>query len=314
LLGIVSLLDWRGIISLGEICQPFFLFLSSNIVGPIILGCIAVLLYFLNYKLLKDHARIDDGLLRIKPKMVTSKNYGIFDRFNPEIGRIMELDTKLILRNKRTKSFILATLLFVFYPFLLSDSFEDFSSYGFLLFVGIFAVGGFTLNFGQVMFAINSSHFDQLLSHPIKFKDYINAKITLLTCVNIGLLILTIPYGFISTKFLLTNTAISLFMTGFVIYIYVFIGLKYAKKFEINAGTMFNMQGFNAAHFVVMIPIMILPFLIYLPFKFLGYPILGVIGVGLLGITGIILKKQIVKRAAARLQLDKHIINSNYKK
>ena len=309
-----AMLDYRGLISLGEIFLPIFLYLGSNFIGPLILLAITCVLYFLNYNLLRDHARIDDDLLRISGKEVTSKNYVFFDRFRPEIGRIMELDFKLLLRNKRTKSFLFASLIFVFYPFLLTRDMGEFDSYGFLLFVGTFIVGSFTLNIGQVMFSINSGHFEQILCHRLNLKDYINAKYTLLAVANLGLFILTLPYGFINTKFILTNAAMCLFVTGIVIYGYMYLGLKYSKKFEINKGGMFNMQGFGAAHFVVMIPIMAFPILLYLPFGLSGYPLVGVLMIALAGLLGIVLKDKFINKALNSLQVKKYEMNANFKK
>jgi len=315
MVSIFFVLDIKGFFSLGTILAPLFKFISSSILGLIILGIGVLLLYFINYKLLRQNSYLDIDATQNKAVSSSTQSYTFFDRFSPEIGRLMELETKLILRNKRAKSFLVACVLFVFYPFLIaSGDMDQFNSFAFLIFVSTFVVGSFTLNFGQIMISMNSAHFDFILGQNIKISDYLKAKFSLLALGNAFFLILSIPYVFISTKIVLVNVMMSLFMTGVVIFVYMALALKASKRFEINKGGMFNMQGFSASHFIIVIPMFVLPILIYLLFRAFDQRVLGVVMIGIFGAIGILSRYYWLDKMSRSLSEKKYTINAKFKK
>ena len=59
------------------------------------------------------------------------------------------------------------------------------------------------------------------------------------------------------------------------------------KYLDLSRSATFNYQGVGASNFIVVLPMMLLPILIYLPFSFMGMPETGwmvIAGIGLLGI------------------------------
>jgi len=263
---------------------------------------------------LKSHAYLDDGRLQKETKSVTAKSYSFFNYFGKDVGRLMELDLKLVLRNKRTKSFLVASGLFLFYPFLIGSEDFGFNSYAFLIFMALFVVGMLTLNFGQIMFSMNSGHFDFLMAQNIRIQDYLKAKFSFLLLCNSVIYFISLPYAYFSTKVILVNAMMSLFLSGVIVFSYMFLGLTNSKKFEINSGGMFSMQGFSAAHFIIMIPIMVVPVLVYVGFRAMDQRTLGVIFLGVLGLMGIILRHYFIKKAEQTLKKNKYSMISNYKK
>ena len=114
---------------------------------------------------------------------------------------------------------------------------------------------------------------------------------------NVALYILSLPYVFFFPKMLLVNTVMFFFNTGFTIFGYLYLNINSAKKIDISKGAMFNHEGFGAAHYLIMMPLILAPILIYLLFWYFNLPLLGLFAIALLGITGIVFRKSILNNA-----------------
>jgi hypothetical protein len=133
------------------------------------------------------------------------------------IGEVILLDIKLFLRNKRTKSILFLTLIFMAYGLLFYPNEAYTSDEGFMIFIGIVISGFLMISYLQYAFAYEGSYWDFLISSRIPMRQYIRAKLYLATAVVIVAWFLTLPYLYFGKNVLIINTATALFNLGALI-------------------------------------------------------------------------------------------------
>jgi hypothetical protein len=74
---------------------------------------------------------------------------------------------------------------------------------------------------------------------------------------------------------------------------------------DLNASIL-GTQGKGASHYSTILPVLILPILIYLPFGLSGYNDLGMIALGILGLIGLLLGKPVMSLIVNRLEKQKY--------
>ena len=106
------------------------------------------ILYFLNYKQLRNKVYLDDAVAT-KTEEVNSTDLSWANRFG-DVAPFIKNDIRLIWRNKRTKTVFLMSFLFLFYGLIFfTDPIYEEKMPAFLIFAALFVTGGFALNYGQ---------------------------------------------------------------------------------------------------------------------------------------------------------------------
>src|SRR5450631_1976915 len=102
----------------------------------------------------------------------------------------------------------MASAIFLFYGFILyKPEFISKGLLGPLVMGGLFMTGLFIVNYGQFLFAWQSSHFDGLMASHLSVRTYIKSKFVLFTAVCTILLLLTSFYGLLSWKIIFVQLA-----------------------------------------------------------------------------------------------------------
>ncbi|MCP3931325.1 MAG: hypothetical protein GY705_19745 [Bacteroidetes bacterium] len=305
------LFDFQNYFSLSVVFAPVFSFLHQYFLGLLGLLALMVLLAYACYKLLMANAYIE--LSSMNERKYSDTNFAVFRRFGGSLGRLMQLEAKLIWRNKRSRTYLWLSLAFILYPlFYISD--DSFNSTAALLIMGLLLTGAFSLNYGQLLLSWNSGHFDFILAQNIRIRDYLEAKFVLLAMSNLILYILSLAYCFFFPRMFLVNTVMFLFNTGFTIFAYMFFSMSTAKKIDIGKGAVFNYEGFGAAHYLIILPLMFLPVIVYGIFRIFDLRLIGLLFVGLVGLVGILLWKYLLLRAEKKFYKNKYRISTNFKK
>jgi hypothetical protein len=236
------------------------------------------------------------------------QNYGL-------VGEWINLEIKLILRNKRTRNVLFLSAFFLLYGliFYTRDRYTE-GMPGFLLFIGIFITGIFMINYGQFLFSWQGGHFDFNLTRPISLRQYVESKYWLLTSVTVVCFLLSIPYVYFGWKILLIQAAMTLFNLGINIYVIMNMAMWEPKKIDLRKGTTFNYEGVGAAQWIMGIPILVGPYVFYLPFSLAGYPNLGLMAVAFVGLVGIALKPYLLKLTTQRLEAKRYTIAAGFRK
>lgn len=265
-----------------------------------------VLSYWLVYFFMKRGFYLDTHLGKKKTKV-----RGGSMRFLDSLGHdafILKNDLRMIIRNARPRQMVLMSFLFLFYG-LIFFSQDIYRNQDFVLvFAGLFITGGFTMTFGNLVPAWDSSYYKLLMTQDISYKKYLLSKWNLMVFVTALCLILALPYLYFGTDIYAIIIAGALFNMGLGTWITLFGGLmnKSPIKLNVKAKAFENTQGFSLNQFLLIIPKMILPiFLYWLPATFLG-PVAGYLTLGGSGVLGIICKQQLAHWITHLYKKQKH--------
>lgn len=153
---------------------------------------ILVLIWFVTYKYLYKHLYLDTGL-KGKHEIAKTEDYTWLNQFGT-LGTFLKNDIKLIRRNKRSKTTLFMSFLFLFYGMLfMTGAIETYDSPMWKMFAGIFVSGGFLFTFGQFVPSWDSAYYPLMMSQNIQYKDYIASKWWL---VVIGTIVSTLLASF----------------------------------------------------------------------------------------------------------------------
>lgn len=276
---IFSLRNWSAELFTGVIKFPllclFFLLLS-------------VLAYYNNSLFLRKNFYLEN--LEKASGEKKSSDYNWLQRFG-SYGDLMAIDIKLILRNKRPRTLLLLSVIFLFYGYIFYRP-EYFAkgSLGILLIGSIFITGMFMTSYGQFLFAWQSSHFDGIMSNNISIRTYIKGKMTLLILFSTISFFLSLLYGFISWKLIPILFASWLFNIGIHSVLTGFIGTRNYKGLDLSKGSTFNYQGTGAAQWLYSFVILIVGVIIYLPFALLINKWTGIVAIGIAGLISLLMQ------------------------
>jgi len=285
-------LDYFKVFSISEISASLFNAVLEQPLWILIPVTLAVGAYLLNYRFLMVNSYPEEIDRTSKKKQVAVQSLGFMSRFG-QIGELIGIEFKLILRHKRTKSTMLITPIILLYGLLFYTN----PIYGnnMIIFTGIIVTGFMMLAYGQFIVAWEGKYFDGIITRKGCIVDYFRAKYYILVLFCTICYVLTTPYVYFGMKFLLIQTACFLFNTGISVSVVLWFALYNRKRIELSQGTAFNWQGTGASQFLVMLPVMLLPMLIVSIFNWLGLDDWGLIMLAILGVIGVLCHKWIIK-------------------
>jgi hypothetical protein len=285
-------LNHFGIISFAKLIGWGFEHIYNTPVLIVVLALILTALYIVNARILR-HKLFLDSSLKTKVKEVQASNLEWTRNFG-DIAPFMQLDLKLIWRNKRSKSsvwILVIGLLYglFFYP---QPMYQEMP--WFFAFIGIFVTGIFLINFGQFIPAWDSGYYKLLMSQNIKYEQYLKSKYTLMALSVIILFVLSIPYVYFGWKILLAHFAAAIYNLGVNTHVILLGGSFNRKKIDLNQRAAFNYQGTGAVQWLIGIPLMLLPLGIFGLSYFLAGFEAGCLVLALLGVAGIVFHQKLM--------------------
>ena len=156
---------------------------------------------------------------------------------------------------------------------------------GFKVFVGMFMTGIFIINYGQFMYGWQAAQWDGMLVGNISFSDILKGKYLLFTLVSTFYFLLTTPYVYFGWRTLLIHFVMYLWNIGINTTIVLYFANRNYKRVDLTKAAAFNWQGLSGNQWILSLPLIITPFIIYLPLSLLRHKD---IGLALLAITGLI--------------------------
>ncbi|PKP51134.1 MAG: hypothetical protein CVT92_13460 [Bacteroidetes bacterium HGW-Bacteroidetes-1] len=312
IIGILAAGDYFGWYSYSEF---FAKILDAIPLNPVLFTIPIILLtgvYFLNYRFLKSAMYVEDLVPERSGNLLNSGRLNYLQKFG-QVGELITLDIRLNLRNKRTRSMLYMAPLFLGYGLFFYPSDEYTKDGGFMIFVGMFISGVIMINYLQYAFAYEGGFFDYLLSKNVNFTDYVRAKLQLASVIVVTSFIISIPYIYFGTEVFFINLACFLFNLGIVAPMILYFASFNKKTMVLSKGTAFNYQGIGATHFFILIPVFIIPLLIYMPFKWAGNPELGLITLGGISLIALAFKKYFILMIVNNLKQRKYIMAEGFR-
>jgi len=160
-------LDYLKIWSFEKVSSQIFIALLYTPIFCLLAVALAVYTFILNHHYLRSHLYIEE--LVSEKKLKLSKNYTFLDKYG-DIGEMIALELKLIFRNKRPKSLVILSAALLLYGFIFYPGYIASGNDAALFLFALLITGIFISNYGQFLFAWQSSHFDGMMSYNINMK------------------------------------------------------------------------------------------------------------------------------------------------
>ncbi|QFZ54416.1 hypothetical protein FEZ18_06210 [Oceanihabitans sp. IOP_32] len=304
LLGSLFALNYFNILNVAGVLSKGIKSITEQPILLLVPVVILMVLYAYNFKILRQKLFLDSGLKTHTKEVSTSnlewtKNFGSMAPF-------LQLDLKLIWRNKRTKSSVWMLVLGLLYGLFFYTQPMYLEMYWFFMFIGVFSTGIFLMNFGQFIPAWDSSYYKLLMSQNIKYEDYLKSKFTLMAISVIVLFILGIPYVFFGWKILLAHFAAAIYNIGVNTHVILYGGSFNRKKINLSQKAAFNYQGTGTVQWLIGIPLLVFPMLIFAILNFLISFEMACLTLIALGVIGIGFHKKLIKSITKSYKASKY--------
>ena len=304
-------LEYFKILPVKDYAGALFYNLYKYPILAILPVALAIGTYSINFEFLRKRLYLDAS---IKKKTTTAATSELTwtKRFG-DIAPYLQLDLKLIWRNKRTKMQVFISLAMILYGliFYTMDAYGETSTI--YLFVGIFMTGIFLSNFGQFIPAWDSEYYGMMMSQNIPLRKYLESKAGLISVSIIVMFLLSIPYVYFGWKALAINFSCALYNLGVNVPVILFFGSFNKKRIDLNKSAIGNMQGTSATQFLVLLPLMVVPSVLYFVLKtFVSFEI-AVIALSILGIIGFTFRKTLLDKVTEAYRKRKYTMISGFR-
>ncbi len=284
--------------------QPFWILLP-----------VALLLLFFaeSYRYIKRNSYLEDFSRKKRhTDRVSSRLEGL--EKHGKIGAMILKEVRLLLRNKRSKQMIFYALpLGLLYGLIFYPNKQNQSQDMVLAFVGIFVTGIFLITYGQYILAWESRHFDFILTSNVSWEEFFRAKYYLMVIPTIVTYVLSIPYVYFGVNILAINTAMFLYNVGVNGPLLLFMASFNRKRMELDRGQMMNYQGVGLNNFLNIIPLILVPSLLFLLLSsFWGHTV-ALLLIALMGISGVLFHGVLIRRAARFFMKNRYKIAEGYR-
>ncbi len=304
-------LEYFDVFPVKEYAGKVFYAMYQNPIFATIPIILAIVTYYINYNFLRQRIFLDSSLKK-KTKAAETSDLAWTKKFGG-IAPFLQLDLKLIWRNKRTKTQVFISLAMVFYGLIFygTDTYGTTSSM--YVFVGIFITGMFLSNFGQFIPAWDSAYFSMMMSQNIPLRKYLESKAGLISVSIVVMFLLSIPYVYFGWQALAINFACAVYNLGVNVPVVLYFGSFNKKRIDLDKSAIGNMQGTSATQFLVLLPLMAVPSLLYFLIKtFVSFDI-AIAVLCILGAAGVILRKKLLDKVTKSYRKKKYVMIAGFK-
>lgn len=203
--------NYFGLVDFSGAFGEFFDWLIHHRVAAMLFPGAVVGFYFLNQQYILSRFYPDE--LSEKKKQGSAHDFSWLSRVG-EYGRMLSLEVKMILRNKRPRTSAVMSVLFLFYGLLLYKDHNGEVPEIILVFGGMFMTGIFSMTYGQFFPAWHSRYYSLLMTQNVKMKEVLQSAFFLMAATNLVFYLLSLGYMIISPKVLYIHLAVMLYNRG----------------------------------------------------------------------------------------------------
>jgi len=306
--------NYLGWFDLGAWMKPYFDWSLISVGPPLILLLAFALSYQMTYRFYLKHAYLE--ILESKKQTTfLDQELGIFKRFGLA-GEMANLEWKLIIRHKKSRSYLMLSAFFLLYGLLFyaSPSYATASGFNHMfIFVGTFITGIFVFQYGQLFFSWNSNNFDFFLNQKRGLEALVKGKYLLFLAISAVCFLVSVPYVYFGLDILFIHIATFLFNMGVIVHGIVYLSIWKPKPMDLNKGAMFNYEGIGIAQILMMLPMLALPYLVYLPFALWINQYAGLLAMSVLGTLGLFAYRPLVNLSVRKVLATKYEIASSFR-
>jgi hypothetical protein len=233
---------------------------SYMVAVPLVL---LVALWVVTFRYFRKNLYLDTGL-KGRHDVAKTEDYTWLNQFGT-MGTFLKNDIKLIRRNKRSKTTLLISVMFLFYGLMFMGGIDMYDNAIMKMFAGIFVSGGFLFTFGQFVPSWDSAYYPLMMSQNIQYREYIASKWWL---VVIGTVVSTLLASFylyfgIDTYLIILSGAV--FNIGVNSHL-VLLGGAYIKTpidLASSKQAFGDKKAFNLKTFLISLPKMLVPMALF---------------------------------------------------
>lgn len=264
----------------------------------VLVGYITALIYFC-YNFYKNNLSLDSAIVEKKD---TYKYYELdfLNRFG-KLAPFLKLDIKLLTRNKRTRTVLFMSAVFLLYGllFFTMDMYKD--NAFFTILAAIMITGGFMMLFGQYVPSWDSSYYPLMMTQNVPYKTYLESKWILMVIGTIISTVLASFYLIFGLKTYVLIVAVACYNIGWNCYLTLFTGAFVRSKIDLttNKNAFGDKKAFNVQTLLLSIPTLGIPMVLYLVLtKFLefNYAMIAFVIIGLIGVLAKPLMFQLIEK------------------
>jgi hypothetical protein len=311
----LGLAQYFNVFDITNYTQPFFQGMYTTNFLFILPMLLAIVTYYFSFTYFKNNLNLDTGLAK-KSDEAKTENFTWLNQFGT-LGTFLKNDIKLLKRNKRSRTTVFMSFLFIFYGLLFfTNSIEAYQNPAMQVFAGIFVSGGFLFTFGQFVPSWDSAYYQLMMSQNIQYREYISSKWWLIV---IGTLISTIIASFYWVFF------------GWQIYMLIVVGAIYnigVNSHLVMLGGAFvktpidlamankafgDKQAFNVKTMLLSLPKLLVPMLLYAAGYYLFSANIGLVFVALAGILGFAFRNYVFSKIEKIYKTEKYATIAAYK-
>ncbi len=297
LFAVLGICQYYGFFDITLYTAPIFDALYDFPWTAIFSWALLVVLFVTAFNYFKKHMYLDAGLAQ-KMTVAQTEEYTWLDRFG-NLGVFLKNDIKLIKRNKRSKTTVITSILFLFYGlFFFTGAVEVYEGPIWSIFAGLFISGGFLFTFGQFVPSWDSAYYPLMMSQNITYKDYLNSKWYLVVIATLISTLIASFYLYFGIDAYLAILVGAVYNMGVNSYLVLWGGAYIKTPIDLtsNKKAFGDKQSFNLKTLLLTIPKMLLPLLIYALGHYLINSTAGYIFVALAGVIGFAFKNIVFKK------------------
>lgn len=257
-------LEYYGLFDLSSFTAPFYLALYQTKWMFLIPIVVLFALYKFTFNFFKSNLYLDTGLSS-KHDIAKTENFSWLDQFGT-LGSFIKNDIRLIKRNKRSKTTIFMSVLFLFYGLLFfSGGIESYDNPSMHMFASVFVSGGFLITFGQFVPSWDSAYYPLMMTQNIPYRNYLNAKWSLMVLATLVTIVLASFYLYFGLHIYLMIIVGGIYNIG-INSLLVLLGGAFTKTpidLSSSKGAFGDKKAYNVKTLLISIPQLGLPILIY---------------------------------------------------
>jgi hypothetical protein len=304
-------LQHYGYFNITEYSAPFFeaLFHSPGLfLVPLLL---LVGLYKITYDFFKNQLYLDAGLAT-KSTVAKTENLSWLNQFGT-LGTFLKNDIKLIKRNKRSKTTVGMSILFLFYGFIFFNNPSQ--PQVMQIFAGIFVTGGFLFTFGQFVPSWDSQYYPLMMTQNISYKNYLTSKWWLIVIATVISTIISSFYIYLGWEIYLTILAGAVYNIGINSHLVLYAGAYTKTPIDLTSskGAFGDKKAFNLQTALISLPKIVLPVLLYALGKYIEGPNTGLALVAGAGLIGFALRDRVFSKIEKVYKAEKYKTIQAYK-
>ncbi|WP_333878596.1 DUF5687 family protein [Flavobacterium sp.] len=270
--------------------------------------------YYFSFNYFKNRLNLDDGLAK-KSEVAKTENFTWLDQFGT-LGTFLKNDIRLLKRNKRSRTTLIMSFIFIFYGLLFfTQSIEAYDNPWMKVFAGIFVSGGFLFTFGQFVPSWDSAYYQLMMSQNIQYREYISSKWWLMVIGTVISTLIASFYLYFGLHTYLIIVVGAIFNIGVNSHLVMLGGAFVKTPIDLTTSKQAfgDKQAFNMKTMLISLPKMVVPMGLYTLGYYLFSPNVGLVFVAAAGILGFAFRNYVFDKIEKIYKTEKYATIAAYK-